>query len=706
MVSGVVNCGSFGRVRRLMLASSGLLGLWAATPAMAESAGQAVEEVVVTAPHYVPTHNSAGAKTDALLVETPQSVSVIPRDQIEILNWDNIQQAVRYTAGAVGENYGPDQRYDWLTVRGFSPVQYIDGLQAPVGSVGNTGLDLWGVDSVEILKGPSSVLYGEAPPGGIVNLTTRRPLDHFAAEVKGLYGSYDNKQLAGDVTGPVALDGALSARLTGLWFDRGTQTDGVSSKRIFVAPSLTWKIDDATALTLLAYYQKDRVDGDGGGFLPAQGTLLPNPNGRIPVGFNAGEPGYNYFHREQYGVGYQFDHTFNEAFSVHQNLKYSTNDAHFRSIYGVGLEADLRTLDRSNFLYPEALKQFAVDTRAEAKFATGGFTHVAIVGLDYRDLKNDTGFGYGAGPTLDVFNPVYGSPIPALSGYFNYIHEDQKQTGLYAQDEMKAGGWVLTLGGRQDWLDTRDFGVGHKDDKFTGRVGVNYVTSFGLAPYIAYATSFQPTSGSDFAGNLFKPSTGRQAEAGVKFEPNFLPRDVHAFASAAVYELTQANVLTDDPAHLFMSVQTGEVRVKGFELEGVARIHERISLNGSYTYTDSEVTKSNGVDLGKRLPVTPLHKASLFADYTFQTGPLAGLGVGLGGRYLSSSYGDAANTPSLETKGLVLFDAIVHYDVSNWRVALNANNMFDKIYLSRCSAITQCFYGSRRDVSVSLSRKW
>lgn len=704
----VLNAGALRRARLAMLAGASLLGLAAAAGA-AQAADEAgtLDEVVVTAPHYVPTHNSAGTKIDALMVETPQSVSVIPRDQIDVLNWDNIQQAVRYTAGAVGENYGPDQRYDWLTIRGFSPVEYIDGIQAPVGSVTNVGLDLWSAQEIEILKGPSSVLYGETPPGGIVNLTTRRPEQDFHAELKGLYGSYDDKQLAGDVTGSLGLNGALSGRLTALWFDRGTQTDYVNSRRFFIAPSLTWKIDDATSLTLLSYYQRDQVNGDGGGFLPAQGTILPNPNGKIGVGFNAGEPGYNYFHREQWALGYQFDHQFNENLSFHQNLRYSDNNSHFRSVYGAGLESDLRTLDRYIFLFPEHLQQFAVDSRLEDKFATGPVDHTVIVGVDYRDLHNTTGFGFGIGPTLDVFNPVYGAPV-ADTATFPDVDEDQRQTGLYFQDEMKAGPWVLTAGGRQDWLKTRNFAAVSNDQKFTYRVGLNYVSKMGLAPYVAYATSFEPLTGSDFFGHPFAPSTGKQVEAGVKFEPTYLPRGVNVFASAAVYDLVQQNVLTTDtdPAHTGFSVQTGEVEVKGFEAEGVARIHERLSLNAAYAYTDSEVTKSNGVDLGKTLPVVPRHKLSAFADYTFQTGTLGGLGAGLGGRFLSSSYGDPANTSYLKTPGVTLWDAIIHYDVQKWRLALNGNNLFNKTYLSRCSDITQCFYGSAREVTFSIDRKW
>ena len=114
----------------------------------------------------------------------PQSVSVISRDMIDLLNWTSLNESVRYSAGATGEAFGPDERYDWLQVRGFDPVQFIDGVQAPIGSVNNTGTDLYGSESVEVLKGPASVLYGQSPPGGIVNMMSRRPQDGSAARSK------------------------------------------------------------------------------------------------------------------------------------------------------------------------------------------------------------------------------------------------------------------------------------------------------------------------------------------------------------------------------------------------------------------------------------------------------------------------------------------------------------------------------------------
>ena len=657
-----------------------------------------VEAVVVTAPHYVPDHNTSATKTNVSILKTPQSVTVITRDQISVLNWQSTQQAVRYTAGVDGENFGPDQRYDYVTVRGFYPVEYIDGLQAPIApasSLNDIGVDLWGFDTIEILKGPASVLYGESPPGGLLNLTSRRPQDSFHATIQGQYGSFDDWSVAGDITGPVA--NGLDLRLTARWFDTGTQLDFEKHRRIYVAPAATWHINPDTKLTFLSFYQSDHDAGCCGGFLPEQGTLLPNPHGVIPPSRNLGEPGYNLFTRDEYGVGYEFSHSFNSHWSLDQDLKYFWYKDNTKELFGEGLEGDLRTVDRANFEFPEKIREFAVDTRLSGDFDTGPLEHTLLLGVDYRNYSNFTQFGFAGASSIDAFAPVYGSPVANLPLFLD-VNEHQLQTGIYAQDVVKYGGFNLTGGVREDWLGNHQQGVFTENNKFTYRVGLNYVTPQGIAPYVSYATSFEPTPGADFFGNPFKPSTGSQIEGGVKFEPTFLPRGAHLLVTAAGYEINQNGVLEPDPNHLFFSVQTGHVRVDGFELEAVARLFERISINGSYTYTTSD---AGG---GLQLFETPHDKVSLFADYTQQTGILAGLGAGFGGRYLSSSFGDAAN--QFVNPAVTLFDAIIHYDTHGYRVALNANNLFDKVYVARCSAASQCFYGERRELMVTLSKKW
>lgn len=706
-------------LRRLALAGASLAVLAAAAPAFAQTSDE-VESIVVVAPNYVPQGSVATSKAGIALIENPESITVISRDQIDLLDWNNLGQVVRYTAGVTGENYGPDLRVDWLTQRGFNPVQYIDGIQGSIGSITNTGLELYGAESVEILKGPASFLYGSTPPGGIINVTSRRPVSDFGAEIEGQIGNNDHWQINGDITGEVAA--GVSGRLTALYRETGTQVYGVDSSRAYVAPAVRFDVGDATRVTVVSFWQDDEVTGDGGGFLPAQGTLLPNPVGEISSTANLGELTYNRFARTHWGLGYELSHDFGDGFEFEQNVKYTDLDSDQRGVGGNGfLDADFngvpddyRTVNRYSFSFAEKVKTFGADNRLSKTFETGAVTHNVLVGLDYRkyDYKGASAFGFGI-PSIDIFAPVYGLNIPALPPVL-FSSIDQRQTGLYVQDQIKiGGGLIVTLGARNDWVKTRDRMTSRtvKDSEASYRAGLSYVFDNGFAPYISYAKSFQPTSGADFSGTPFDPTTGEQIEAGAKWDARDLPEGVKLFATAAIYQITQQNVLTPDPdpLHVGFQVQTGEVEVKGLELEAVARFQERLSVNVSYTWNQSEVTKSNGPDLGAELPVTPERKFSALVDYTFQDGPLAGLGASLGMRYLSES---AGNLPAsyfltvMQNPSVTLWDSSVHYDRDDWRLSLTASNLFDEEYVARCYSYSNCFFGTRRLVTASVVRKF
>jgi iron complex outermembrane recepter protein len=701
--------------RRLRAALAGMAAFALALPAGAlaqqdrddEEDRRVIDEMIVVAPNYVSTGSRSATKSSAPLVEIPQSVTVISRDQIDLLSWTSLQQSVRYTAGALGENFGPDERYDWITVRGFSPVQYIDGLQAPIGSVNNVGTDLYGFESIDILKGPSSVLYGSSPPGGIVNMRSRRPEDQFRGEVGGQYGSFDHMQVNFDVTGP--LSDRISGRLTGLYRDRGTQVDFMDSERVYIAPALTAALTPDTELTLLAYLQQDRIENPSTGFLPAYGTSLPNPLGKVPVGRNLGEPGVNFYDRDQYGVGYDFSHEFSDSFTLQQNVKYFSSETESRAIYGVGLvdddfngvPDDFRTVNRFDFPFNEDVNSLNADTRAHFDFVTGGLQHALLVGVDFRRYEIQSEFAFAFAPQLDLFEPVYGAPVGEPT-FFPFADQVQRQTGFYVQDQVRVGRMTVTASARHDRVST-DGGV-PSDSELSYRAGLNYVLDSGFAPYVQAARSFQPTPGTDFGGNHFEPSTGEQFEAGIKYDGRNLSRDWRLFASAAAYTLTQENVLTADPVNQFFSIQTGEVEVKGAEFELVARYRDRLSINASYGFTDSEITRSTGADLGKRLTMVPEHMASLLVDYTVPAGPLAGVGAGLGTRYYSETYGDPAN--QWRSGSVTLFDATLHYNLDAWRFALNANNLTDEIYVARCSSAADCFYGTRRVVTATVTRSF
>ena len=697
-------------------AASSVRAQSASTPIAAPTKDTAneVSEMVVTAPRYVPEGSQTATKTKAPLIETPQSISVVTRDEIDLLNFIDVQQAVRYSAGVVGENYGPDLRYDFLTVRGFIPVQYVDGLQAPVSAaISNIGVDLYGFQSVDILKGPAAVLYGSTPPGGIYNLTSRMPDKAFGGEIQAKYGDDDFKQIAGTVTGTV-LPG-VSARFTGLYRDRDSDTDFVSADRLYLAPAVTFDLAPRTSLTVLGFYQHDRVNGDTNGFLPVLGVLQPNPVGYVPRSINLGEPDYNFYNRDEFSVGYELKHQLTDDITLTQNLRYSQYDENQRIVYATGLDSDDRTVTRSNFPDKDAVHQIAVDTRAEGRFDSGPVRHDLLLGVDYRNYREQAAFGFGAASDIDLFHPVYGAaPIVTPAFLAPYSNQRLEQTGLYFQDQAHLGGFILTATGRQDWTTTTDYRTiphtAQDQDKFTYRVGGTYVFPIGVAPYVSYATSFQPQVGATGSGQTFVPTEGDQVEGGVKYDARGLGPDIKLLATAAAYELHQTNIVTPDPANNLFNVQTGEVRVRGVELEVVTRIHDALSINASYTYADAEVTKSNVAgQVGAGLFGQPKHKASLFADYTLRSGTLAGLGFGAGVRYVSNSPGSLPgpfNPIVYNTGEATLADAVVRYSHHDWRLAVNVSNLFDKRYAGRCTGPVGCFFAQGRQTIATLTRSF
>ena len=701
-----------------------------------QSVGEALQttrtqegEIVVLARHYVPEGAETATKSNIPLIQTPQSISVITRDQIDLLNFIDAQQAVRYTSGAFGENYGPDPRYDFITVRGFTPKQYIDGLAVPATTtISAVGVDLYAFQSLDILKGPASVLYGAAPPGGILNEVSRRASPEFGGEAELKGGTESFFEGATTINGPVSP--WLDLRGTAMYRDSKGQIDFQHNKRLLLAPTATIKIGSRTRLTGLFYYQHDHNLGGNGGFLPLYGTLLPNPTGnKISRSTNLDDP-HTTFKRNQWAGGYDFEHHFTGDLAFHSNTKWSWYDEKTPiGLYSGGgfinttdstLPSYYRTLQQYNFSYAEKVTSFATDNRIDAKIETGNVTQKILAGVDYRNVRNHASFGFVFAGLLDAFHPVYDPTFEKAIGYpFTYNDQKLKQTGIYGQDQIGvAQQFFLTLGGRYDWVDVTSFGTKQKEHKFTYRAGANYVTSMGLAPYVSYSTSFEPVLGTDSVTNQpFKPTSVKQWEGGVKYDARALPSNIKLFATAALFDIKEKNfVVAQVGATPIGGTQAGSVEVKGLELELVSRINQQLSINASYSYNHSKVKSNPNApgDVGFPLPTTPKNKVSLFADYTFKRGVLAGFGGGAGVRYNSASAGSLPSgtfpgvgfAPTIVTGKATLFDAIIHYDTPRFRIALNASNLFDKNYVARCTGLYGCVYGAGRQVIATLTGKF
>lgn len=669
---------------------------------------------------YTATRTAAGTKTDTALVEAPRSISVATRQQMDDRSVHSLDDAVRYMPGITASSYGSDTRADWLRVRGFEPTQFLDGLPLPKGVYANPKQETWNLDRLALLRGPASSVYGQTPPGGLLDMVSRRPSAEASSEIQLQYGSDNHRQINFASTGKIDDAGQFLYGLSGVVRDSGTQVDHVDNKRYNIAPSLTWNIDDDTKLTLLSQFTRDDT-GITSQFLPIQGTKIKSPFGDISHHKNLGDPGWEYYDRTYYALGYAFEHRLNDVWQFKQNLRYTKSDLSFQSLtpgsYPFTTVDAEGNVGRTSTSVDEDISQFAVDNNFQADFATGEVRHTLLLGLDHQRSNTNYTSIFGDGLQTNVINPIYGQPIvrPARSTAFYDYNQKTYQTGLYVQDQMALDQWRLTLGGREDWVHTStqfinqsDATNTQRDKKFSGNAALSYVFDNGFVPYLSYAESFQPTTGADATstGSL-KPTEGKQWELGIKYQPP----GSKTLLTAAVYDLTQKNVAVNTFVNnVSVTSQTGEVKVKGLELEAVSDVTDNLKVIAAYTLAKSEVQK--GVDKGNRLQLMPNQQASLWTDYTWHSGVLDGFGVGAGVRYTGNTYGDKANTWLGKADAYTVFDASVHYDLGRLdnslkgaSLAVNATNLFDKDYISTCDSF-YCYYGDQRSVVASATYKW
>lgn len=670
---------------------------------------------------YVAKRTAAGTKTDTALVEVPRSISIATREQMDDRNVHSLDDAVRYMPGITASSYGSDTRADWIRVRGFEPTQFLDGLPLPKGVYANPKQETWNLDRLALLRGPASSIYGQTPPGGLLDMVSRRPGAESSNEIQLQYGSDNHRQINFASTGKIDDEGQFLYSLSGVVRDSGTQIDHVDNKRYNIAPSVTWNIDEDTKFTLLTQFTRDDT-GITSQFLPIQGTKINMPFGDVSHHKNLGDPDWEYYDRTYYALGYAFEHRLNDVWQFRQNLRYTKSDLSFQGItvgaYPFTLVDDEGNVGRSTTSVDEDISQFAVDNNFQADFDTGEIRHTLLIGLDHQRSNTNYTSIFGSAPPTNVNTPIYGQPIvrpPRSSAFYDY---DQKtyQTGLYIQDQMALDRWRLTLGGREDWVHTgtKFFNKGdatntERDTNFSGNAAISYVFDNGFVPYLSYAESFQPTSNATASPtDSFKPTEGEQWELGIKYQPP----GSNTLLSAAVYDLTQKNVsvTTTNSDNVSITSQTGEVKVKGLELEAVSDVTENLKVIAAYTLAKSEVQK--GDFKGNRLQLMPNQQASLWADYTWHNGGLDGFGIGAGARYTGNTYGDQGNTWLGKADAYTVFDAAVHYDLGRLdnslkgaSLALNATNLFDKDYISTCDGF-YCYYGDQRSVVASATYKW
>ncbi|HDV6323533.1 TPA: TonB-dependent siderophore receptor [Burkholderia multivorans] len=666
----------------------------------------------------VAKRSRTGTKTDTPIEEIPQTINVVTAQQIEMTGATDVNTALRYVPGF--SSYGSDNRSDWYAaLRGFTPTAYVNGLQVPnTLNLSSWRVDPYMIDSITVLRGPTSVLYGAGDPGAIVDVKTKLADGERVREAGVEIGNYARKQFMIDVGDKLDPDGKYAYRFVGVARDGNAVTGPNNDQRVALAPSFRWRPNADTSLTLSATYLQDWGDISSN-FLPAAGTVLPNPNGQITKDIYEGDGNFNYYRKKQWSLGYQFEHNLNSMWTFRQNTRWMHLSLDNASVFANGFVGeDMADVSRWAGLFQMNYSRFDIDNNLEGRFGTGPFEHTLLLGFHYNRQTATDSEWLAAAPALNLYNPVY---VPVTMGVFSdpdatsrtNTYTTMNTFGLYAQDQIKWNRWTLTLGGREDWvnmrMDDRAAGTQSKADvsAFTGRVGLTYQAGYGLSPYISYSTSFNPIIGvSLLDGGVPKPTRGRQIEAGLRWQPP----GKNLMLNAAIYQINQTNGVTpalptQDPGGT-KSVQSGEVRARGIELSATGKVTPNLSLIASYAYQDVKVVQANDATLNN-WPVDiprPRQMASLWADWTWHTGPLAGFGLGGGVRYQSASAGAADN--SLTVSSYTLIDAAVHYDVRNWRFAVNATNLFNRHYISGCQSTSVCMFGNDRTVIATAKYNW
>jgi iron complex outermembrane receptor protein len=667
---------------------------------------------------YVARVSPTATKTNTSLIETPQSVSVVTREQLNDRNVQSINEALAYTPGVANNVFGFDPRFDSFYIRGFDETYtgvFRDGLrQAGVG-FSAPRIEPYGVEAVTILRGPASGLYGLGSPGGIVDITSKRPVFVPFGEVQFQGGNFDRYQGNFDIGGPVqGSDGTVAYRLTGAFRDSNTFLPSGADNRFTIAPAVTWKPSADTTFTLLTEYQRSKTPGV---------STFYNAPGFVVTRLYQGDASFNALTQESYRIGYAFEHKFTPDLIFRQNFRYQNIDTTlaYTQVDGVtGLSAQ-----RSNGLIQDSLGSVALDNQLEAHLVTGPVTHTLIGGVDYLHFDYRRQAGFGLVPDLDLsgitnfstFRARTFVPRPILR---SASEQTQDQIGLYIQEQAKFDRFVLTLTGRQDFvsqatrsgtLDSLGAAQSRNDSVFTGRVGLNYLLTPDLVPYASYATTFTPQLGVDINGRSFKPATGDQIEAGVKYA---IP-GTNITGTFAGFDIVQSSVLQTDPTNVANTVASGSVESKGFEAELTANFAPGTNLTFAYTHLDLRYL--NATFPGTRQSISgnaisgiPGDTLAAFGTYQFPpASPLRGLQIGGGIRFSGTSFTDDLNTVRNPT--VTQFDALVAYDFvaldpkyKGFRAQINAFNIFNRDYYT-CQA-GFCYRGAPATVIGSLIYRW
>jgi iron complex outermembrane receptor protein len=654
---------------------------------------------------YVATKANSILKSDAPLFKTAQSVSVVTREQLDQKQAKTLADAIEGVAG-VGAGKLGRRGWDDFVIRGqtSSDSVYIDGLR--VGQNTYVATELSGMDQVQVLKGPASINFGLVAPGGMVNLVTKRPEAENFARASMTYGSYNLKEGTFDLNYSPNNSEKGAFRLNGRISDQDDPTDYVYFKNYYISPSYNFDLGDNTDLSVIASYQHREYIRQQG--LPVIGTLKDNPNGAIDRSLYIGDPNFGKYEADVYRTGYTFKHAFDNGWNFNQNFAVQKTEMDGKAVFAqtkkFWTDSTYTTINRANNSRHQIIDNlsFAIDNRLNKQFDLYGMQHDVNIGVDAFQEKSDyTNDKYNIG-NLNIYDPVYGQTVE-LTENVRDINR-LKYVGLYLRDRIQLNDQLLlSLSGRQDWAQTQTTSLVNSntskqsDNAFTGSASVMYTLNAIVAPYVSYATSFTPNSGTDINSNPFKPEKGKQIEFGMKLQSS----DQRVQGAIAWYDLKRQNIVVNDSVNPNEKVQRGEQLTRGIETELGAEILEGLKLTATYTYTaDAEISKdANSSNVGKALDNIPEHAYSLSARYKFD--PASKIGWYVGGGFRGETY-KTMDKLDVHIPGYTVFDTETGYDAGHWGAQLAIRNLFDKDYYAGALNENMVTLGNPRQINFTV----
>jgi len=707
--------------RKFALCSAALMALSTTIAAHAQDQEPAADvgrddgSIVVTAAN-------AGTKTETPLIQLPQPIKVITSEQYLSQGAISISDTVKYAAGVLANPYGRDTRVDGFNVRGLDALQFRDGMRDIFSYYASITSDPYNFSRVEIVRGPASVLFGQGSIGGLVNLVSKTPEFRTGGEFNLVYGSYDRKEALGDVN--VALTGNLAIRAVARVRDADTYVDHVPDDRVMFAPSIRWQPTPDTDIVLTGLYQEDDT-GSTSQFLPIVGTFLPNnanPAGRLDPYTFVGKAGWDRYAGRTLQGGGSITHNFSDHVRLSVKARYIDSDLEYNTHYADSYSnpsdpflpyAPYGTYGRTIGLYADAsdarMNVFTTDSNLQFNFNTGAnVEHKLLVGIDYS--WNRVGKRYATTPKItydDDGNPnfdaiekidLYNIDYDALLTYDPagpFAYESQKQLGIYVQDQIRFFDRVsVVLGARRDRVRSS---AGVTDHATTFRAGIIGELGAGISPFFSYTESFLPVAGridngDDTFGDPYKPQTGTQFEAGVKWQP-----ETNTLVTVTAFKIKERNRV------LYLAAggtaQSGVLNTKGIEVEASHTLPGNFELLANYGYSKLKSESYTNLDY------MPRHTASVWSTKTFgiQDGAQLRLGAGVvySGKSVSTSSLWSIVTPSRTT-----VDALAEINWENWRFSVNATNLLNKTYFASCLARGDCFVGAPRNVMGTIGYRF